>query len=74
MLELQYNEPKFFDYVCEQIRRVPETLASYLSDARDAGRLRADAEPVALSLYIITILRGLRMLSRTSADGFFKGC
>lgn len=67
MLELQYSEPTLFDYVREQINRVQKAFSLYFSNARDNGRLRDDADPAALSEYVVTVLQGLRMQSRTSA-------
>lgn len=68
MMELQHSEPELFEYVRTRIDRVPEAINAYLSRARDAGLLRGDSDPAALSEYFVTVLQGLRMQSRTSGE------
>jgi len=68
MMELQHGEPALFRYVRAKYEQVPKLINDYLSRAYASGRLRRDADPVALGGYVFTVLLGLRMQSRTRRD------
>jgi len=67
LVEIQYSEPELFDYLCQKMDQISTTIHSFLSDEQKSERLRADADPAELADYVMTVLQGLRVRSRTTS-------
>jgi len=67
LVEIQYNEPKLFDYLCQKMDQISVMIQEFISAEQGAGRLRADANPAELAEYVITVLQSLRVRSRTTS-------
>lgn len=64
-VELAPHDPELARHVRGMLSRVEDALRSALERARGTGELAADIEPPAVARFLITVLQGLRVLSRS---------
>jgi len=67
LVEIQYSEPELFDYLYQKMDQISITIEGLFSAEQRAGRLSADANPAELAEYVMTLIQGLRVRSRTTS-------
>lgn len=67
-VELAPHDPELARRVRGTLSRVEDALRAALERAQGTGELSADADPRALARFLIGVLQGLRVLSRSGAE------
>jgi len=65
LLEIQHTEPELYAYLNQQMNQVSTTIEGYLTGEQQSGRLSRDVDLTELTEYLMTLLQGLRVRSRT---------
>jgi len=65
LVELKHTEPDLFEHARCHAKRLPEAVESYLLEAREAGRIAPETDARDLTGYIMAILQGVQVQSRS---------
>ena len=67
-VELAPHDPELARRVKEMLSRVEDALRATLERAQSTGELPADVDPPAVARFLMSVLQGLRVLSRMGAE------